>query len=152
MDDITIRPVVAEDQPFLEVMLYEALFIPPGMGPLPQSLVRSPAIARYVTGFGTREGDVGFVAMDGGAGALGAAWARRWDRDEPGYGFVDADTPEAAIAVVPGRRGEGIGSRLLAALVEAAPRLSLSVDDRSRAVPLYERFGFAVVDHEEHSS
>ena len=43
----------------------------------------------------------------------------------PGYGFVDEETPELTIAVVPGRRGEGIGHELLDGLIERAERRRL---------------------------
>jgi ribosomal protein S18 acetylase RimI-like enzyme len=106
-----------------------------------------PALARYVAGWG-RPGDVGFVADDDAS--IGAAWWRRFDRDDPGYGFVDEATPELSIGVVEERRGQGVGTRLLAALVteaerSALPALSLSVEPDNPAARLYERFGFRTV-------
>ncbi len=59
------------------------------------------------------------IALEGGF-PVGAAWFRLFTRDEPGFGFVDEQTPEVAIAVVPSRRGRGIGSELLDALIEVA--------------------------------
>ena len=70
---------------------------------------------------------------------------------EPGYGFVDDETPELAIAVVPSKRGHGIGDELLQELIAKAKaggygRLSLSVEPGNPARKLYERHGFEVVD------
>ena len=43
-------------------------------------------------------------------GAAGhPAGCRLMAADDPGYGFVDASTPEIALAVVSERRGVGIG-------------------------------------------
>ena len=106
-------------------------------GRVPGSLV-----SRYVRGWG-RPGDNGFP--------VGAAWYRIFPDDEPGYGFVDQSTPELAIAVVPSKRGHGIGDELLKALIAKAraagyDRLSLSVEPGNPARKLYERHGFSVVD------
>ena len=79
---------------------------------------------------------------------VGAAWFRLFSRDKPGYGFVDEATPELAIAVVPSRRGRGIGDALLASLLGRArnagyPALSLCVDKRNDgAIRVYGRHGF----------
>ena len=92
------------------------------------------------------------IALDEGF-PVGAAWYRLFKEGEPGYGFVDEQTPELAIAVVPSRRGRGLGEELLEALIARARRdgfrrLSLSVDRDNPAIGLYERFGFRKV--EEH--
>jgi GNAT superfamily N-acetyltransferase len=90
------------------------------------------------------------IALEGGF-PVGAAWYRLFRADEPGYGFVDEATPELAIAVVPSKRGLGIGDELLKALSRKAQsggyeRLSLSVEPGNPARQLYERHGFEVVD------
>lgn len=81
---------------------------------------------------------------------LGAAWYRRFSAEVPGYGFIDADTPELAIGVVAVARGQGVGSALLVALVDAARHdgyraLSLSVERTNPALRLYQRLGFVPV-------
>ena len=81
---------------------------------------------------------------------VGAAWYRLFRRDQPGYGFVDERTPELAIAVVPSKRGHGIGEQLLTSLIERAREsgydaLSLSVEPGNPARKLYERHGFRCV-------
>lgn len=105
-------------------------------------------LARYVDGWG-RAGDVAVVAAEG-PNPVGAAWCRRFSANAPGYGFVDEQTPELTIAVVPSRRRHGVGQELLDALVARAtsadvPALSLSVEQGSPAVAFYERNGFASV-------
>ena len=102
-------------------------------------------VARYVTNWG-REGDDGLVAIDEG-NLVGAAWYRLFPRSEAGFGFVDEETPELTIAVVPSRRGRGFGHELMTGLLERArragyERLSLSVEKDSPAVSLYEGYGF----------
>lgn len=72
-------------------------------------------------------------------------------QSDPGYGFVNAATPELAMGVMQGWRGCGIGSRLLDALIVAArgqglASLSLSVEPDNHALRLYERVGFQQVD------
>jgi ribosomal protein S18 acetylase RimI-like enzyme len=91
------------------------------------------------------------IAVGDDGRRLGAAWYRLFSEAEPGFGFVDAETPEISIAVVPASRGRGIGTALLAALVELGRdegfhALSLSVSPENPAVRLYERAGFVRVE------
>jgi SAM-dependent methyltransferase len=139
--DITIRPATPHDLSFMTEMQYEALFVPPGASPFPRSIVDEPNLARYLAGFGSRASDVGRIAIGADGDPIGAAWVRQVD----GYGFVDAETPELGVAVVNGRRGSGVGGALLDSLLDAVPRVSLSVDRRNPAMRLYERLGFETV-------
>jgi ribosomal protein S18 acetylase RimI-like enzyme len=105
-------------------------------------------LARYTENWG-REGDVAVIAMEGG-NRLGAAWLRLFRASAPGYGFVDEQTPELTISVVPSRRRHGLGQELLDALLERAraagvAAVSLSVEAESPAVAFYERNGFTEV-------
>ena len=105
-------------------------------------------LERYVAGWG-RPGDSGLLAIDEFQ-PVGAAWYRLFETGEPGYGFVDESTPELTIAIVPSRRGRGLGEELLVALLEQAkgegyPRISLSVEPDNPAIHLYEQHGFTKV-------
>jgi ribosomal protein S18 acetylase RimI-like enzyme len=142
---VVIRRGGRQDVRFLRDMLHHAYYWrerSPGEGPGPA--------ARYVKGWG-RPGDTVLIAVDEGF-PVGAAWYRLFRRDLPGYGFVDEETPELAIAVVPSRRGRGIGDALLDALCERAradgyAALSLSVArDNDTLVTFYENHGFAQVE------
>jgi ribosomal protein S18 acetylase RimI-like enzyme len=111
-------------------------------------VLAAPALAHYVTGW-PRRGDFGTVAV-AGSEVAGAAWARLFPDDDPGYGFVAADVPELTIAVRAAHRGRGVGGALLDAVLAQARRrghraVSLSVEDGNRARRLYERAGFVVV-------
>ncbi len=105
-----IRRGGAQDLRFLRDMLHHAYYW--------RERVPGSLVSRYVRGWG-RPGDTAVIALDGGF-PVGAAWFRVFSADEPGYGFVDEETPELAIAVVPSRRGRGIGDALLNALYERA--------------------------------
>ena len=102
-------------------------------------------LTRYVDNWG-RAGDLSLVAHETG-NRVGAAWFRLFAADEPGYGFVDEQTPELSISVVPSRRRHGVGQELLDALLEKAKAaghaaVSLSVEQDSPSSPFYERNGF----------
>ena len=74
-------------------------------------------------------------------------------RGGEGYGYVDDETPELAIAVLPDHRGRGLGRRLLRELLDAAGgrfgAVSLSVRAENPAWRLYERTGFRVAVERE---
>src|SRR5258708_12845491 len=76
-------------------------------------------VARYVNNWG-RPGDAGLVAWE--AGPIGAAWYRLFPASAPGFGFVDEQTPELTIAVVPSRPGGGLGRQLMTAPLAPAPQ------------------------------
>jgi GNAT superfamily N-acetyltransferase len=106
------------------------------------------SITRYVNGWG-RSGDRSLIAIDQ-FHPVGAAWYRLYTEEEPGFGFIDEETPELTVGVVPARRGKGIGSGLLDALLERAgadgyDRISLSVEKTNPAVELYQSRGFRPV-------
>jgi GNAT superfamily N-acetyltransferase len=106
-------------------------------------------VARYVNNFG-RPGDAGLIAWE--RGPVGAAWYRVFTSNEPGFGFVDEQTPELTIAVVPGRRGSGLGGQLLDALLERARaegHTAISLSAEAENTGLYERHGFAPVEQKD---
>ena len=142
-----IRPFrqVATDQSFLWDMLFESIFVAPGEASPPRSVLDDPRLAHYVAEMGSRVGDRAWIAEASDATLIGAVWMRCLPADDPGYGFVDADTPEMGMAVVEESRGAGIGTGLLVTALASVSRLSLSVDSRNPAMGLYERHGFVVV-------
>ena len=139
-----IREGGPQDVRFLRDMLRHAYYWRSRSGEMP--------VTRYVNGWG-RRGDRSVIAIDD-FHPVGAAWYRLYPEGEPGFGFVDPETPELTIGVVPARRGKGIGSELLDALLDRAraegfQRISLSVEKTSPAVHLYESRGFEAVRENE---
>jgi len=105
-------------------------------------------IGRYVDGWG-RPGDTALIAMEGGH-RIGAAWYRLFRSSAPGYGYVDDQTPELTVVVVPSRQGEGIGQLLLTGLLDRAQAdayrgVSVSVEPGHPEVAIYEAAGFTEV-------
>jgi GNAT superfamily N-acetyltransferase len=143
-----IRRGNRQDVRFLKDMLRHAFYWRSG------GTVEDSSLWRYVAGWG-RRGDASVVALEGGF-PVGAAWYRLFDRDEPGFGFIDEQTPEVSIAVVPSRRGHGVGSELLHALIDVAREqgygsLSLTVADDSPAMHVFEKQGFERVEQTDGS-
>jgi GNAT superfamily N-acetyltransferase len=109
--------------------------------PLPSAA--DPDVAALLPG----AADVAFVAVDDDAQLVGAAW---WHIHEPPLLVNDDDEPlpELAMAVVEGRRSEGIGRALVEALARQAAQsydaLTLNVHLRNPAVGLYMQTGFRV--------
>ncbi len=149
MEDVHCRPAGVEDLPFLATMLGEAaVWRPDKPTPTAAEVMADPRYAMYLTGW-PRQGDYGLVAEQDGP--VGAAWYRTFTEADHGYGFVAEGVPELSIAVIPSRRHEGIGRRLLVALIDASlaqgfSAISLSVIEENPARGLYESAGFELIE------
>ena len=143
--DYEIRRMKETEYALLRDFLYEAIFIPEGVDPPPRSIVDRPELQIYISDFGRGEADICLLAVAEGR-PLGAAWSRIMDD----YGHLADGVPSLAIALYREYRGQGIGSKLLAALLDELrragwDRVSLSVQKDNRAVKLYRRLGFETV-------
>jgi ribosomal protein S18 acetylase RimI-like enzyme len=150
---IEIQPLTPADEAFLWDMLYQALYVPEGQLPLPREILQKPEISRYVQHWGLA-GDLGFAALADGK-KVGAVWIRLLQGENRGYGYVNDATPELSIAIEPEYRGMGIGSQLMAHLIENLPSIytaiSLSVSLLNPARRLYQQLGFEVVEKKDDS-
>jgi GNAT superfamily N-acetyltransferase len=137
-----IRRGGPQDVPFLRSMLTHAYNFHVNV------LETEVPVGRYVDGWG-RRGDTALVWMEGGH-RVGASWFRLFRASAPGYGFVDEETPELTVAVVPSRQGHGIGLELLRGLLERAKAdghasVSVSLQRDHPEVDVYAREGFEPV-------
>ena len=143
-----IRPAGRQDIPFLRDMLRHAYYWRASA----VAETGEPPLRRYVERWG-RPGDSGLIAIDEFQ-PVGGAWYRLFRKEDPGYGFVDEETPELSIAVVPSRRGRGFGHELLTSLLDCARKdgfeaISLSVANDNPALGLYEKYGFEPVREDD---
>jgi ribosomal protein S18 acetylase RimI-like enzyme len=152
MASLFLRAAATDDEPFLWSMLYEASHAAEQGTASPEDLRAVPELARYVERWGTK-GDLGIVGGDSAAALQGAAWVRLLDKENAGYGYVADDIPELAIATSPAARGTGLGTALLARLLDDARShydgMSLSVRADNPARRLYTRLGFVEVEGSE---
>ncbi|MCL1963494.1 MAG: GNAT family N-acetyltransferase [Firmicutes bacterium] len=149
-----VRGMHESDYECLPEFLYQAIFVPRSVEPPPRSIVHEPEIFVYIKDFGTQPGDLGVVAEQNGQ-VIGAAWTRII----PAHGYVDSETPELAISILPEFRGYGIGTKLMKKLLKVLrengyKQTSLSVQKDNPAVRLYQRLGYemsgASLDHAGH--
>lgn len=145
--DRWLRRARAEDEDFLLTMLFYAAHADLEPGVTPAHLLANPAFARYVVGFG-RASDLGVLAFRGEI-PIGAAWVRLLAGVDRGFGWVDDDTPELAVAVLPEAVNAGVGTAMLTELLSLCRKrysgVSLSVLANSEARRLYVRLGFEQV-------
>jgi ribosomal protein S18 acetylase RimI-like enzyme len=150
---IELRPATSADLEHVKRALYVAVaWNPERELPPYEFVIAHPELARYHEGWG-RPGDLAVIAEADGE-VIGVSSCRLFTAEDHGHGYVDDETPELAVAVWDGHRGEGIGSQLMAALEEAAraagfTRLSLSVDTDNPAKRLYERLGYEELSVDE---
>jgi GNAT superfamily N-acetyltransferase len=145
-----VRTATEADLPFLVEILLHAFNWSDDQSFTKDLILTTPEISHYVVGW-KREMDFGTVAELEDGRPIGAAWGRLLNASDPGYGFVSDTIPELTMGVLPGHRGGGTGTVLMAAVIEQArdlgfTALSLSVEDHNPAVRLYERAGFSTVD------
>ena len=143
---LRIRELEPADADFLGAMLYEAIYWDPAKERLPAEFVLAHSAVTIFHDDWGRPGDTGLVAEVDGDPA-GVVWYRLFTEAEHGEGFVDEATPELAISVADGHRGQGIGGALMEAIHDRArtdgfERISLSVDADNPAKRLYARLGW----------
>lgn len=144
--DYIIREMKKSEYPLLEQFLYEAIFIPDGVEPVPKSIINSPELQVYIQNFGEEKDDRCLVAEIKDE-IIGAVWVRIM-RD---YGHIDDETPSFAISLYKKYRGFGIGTRLIKEMLDLLKknkyqRASLAVQKDNYAVKMYEKAGFEIVD------
>lgn len=147
--DYVIREMLKEEYSQLEDFLYEAIFIPEGLSPPPESIIMQPELQVYINDFGKKKDDIAFVAEVDGK-AAGAVWARIMDD----YGHIDDSTPSLAISLYKEYRGQGMGTAMLQEMLSALKqkgyaRTSLAVQKANYAVKMYQKAGFEIVDENE---
>ena len=149
-----IRPLELNDEYFLWEMLYQAIYVPTGTTPLPREIIYQPDIKKYVQDWQTD--NIGLIAvLQSNQIPIGATWIRLFNINNPGYGYVNDETPELSIAVLPEYRNQGIGTRLILDLLERITDLysaiSLSVSSDNPALRLYQRLDFEVISQFDNS-
>ena len=144
-----IRALKPEEIPLLEEFLYQAIFIPQGLAPLPRSILKEPELEMYIKDFGQQPDDWALaVEVDGRL--VGAVWVRIM-KD---YGYYDDQTPSLSISFLPDFRGQGLGQQLMTAMLDLLkakgyPSVSLSVSKDNPALRFYQRLGFVTVEERE---
>ena len=151
--NINYRLIQQDEYHFLEEMLYEAIFVPPGQPKFPKSIIDSPDIKKYIENWNQNKDDSAIVASINNE-LIGAILGRKFEESKKAYGFVDQETPEFSMAVKEQYRNQGIGRTLINQIETkfsemGITKLSLSVDKLNPATRLYERCGYQLYEEQE---
>lgn len=147
--EYVIRKIKQEETKVFDTFLYEAIFIPEGVEAPPREIINQPELRVYVDGFGSRAGDIAFVAESNGI-VVGAVWVRIMND----YGHIDDETPSFAISLLKEYRNYGIGTELMKTMLHELrdcgyKQSSLAVQKQNYAVRMYKKVGFQIVDENE---
>ncbi|MGG0855314.1 N-acetyltransferase family protein [Metabacillus fastidiosus] len=151
-----IRYLKENEKSFLMEMLYESIYIKKEAKPSIDELLNSDELRKYHEDWG-REGDKALLVVDDKDIPVGAAWYRLFSYKEPGYGYINANTPEVGIAIKEEARRKGLGTKLIQLIIEEAKNngfkaLSLSVAlNNTNAINLYRKFGFVEISKTENT-
>ncbi len=145
----TIRAMHPSEYAWLADFLYEAIFQRDCDAPVPRSIIEQPELKVYIEDFGKPD-DYCLVADCDGK-IVGAVWARILCGHVKGFGNIDNETPEFAIALKKAYRNKGIGTALMKAMLKLLKgkgykRTSLAVQKDNYAVKMYTDVGFAIMD------
>jgi ribosomal protein S18 acetylase RimI-like enzyme len=142
-----------DELPILKDLQYEAIFIPEGIEPPPFKIIEQPEIAVYINDFGKKKDDYCLVAeID--RKIVGGVWVRILSGEIKGFGNIDNETPEFAISLFKEYRNQGIGTKLMLAMIDylknkGYKQCSLSVQKVNYAVKMYKNVGFEIVKENE---
>lgn len=149
MHDYLIREMKPSEYPLLLDFLYEAIFQRDGTQLVPRTIINEPELQVYIKDFGNEKDDL-CLCVEVDEEIVGAVWVRTID----GYGSIDAETPEFAIALYKEYRGLGIGTELMKRMLDLLDRkgykkASLVVQKDNYAFQMYKKLGFKIVDEND---
>ena len=144
-----IRELKLEEAKVLDTFLYEAIYIPQGVASPSKEIINKPELQIYVEEFGSKNGDLCFVAEVDSL-IVGAVWVRIMND----YGHIDDETPSFAISLLKDYRNYGIGTALMKKMLEELrnkgyKKASLAVQKVNYAVGMYKKVGFEIIDENE---
>lgn len=139
-----IRRMQPVEYELLEDFLYEAIFQRDEEKLLPRTVIKEPALYRYIKDFGQKEHDYCLCA-EVNKRIVGAVWAGIIN----GYGNIDSTTPECSISIYKEYRGYGIGTSLMKEMLKylkdkGYKKISLAVQKDNYAYNLYCKVGFEI--------
>ncbi|MBN2899320.1 MAG: GNAT family N-acetyltransferase [Clostridia bacterium] len=139
------RKINAFDVPYLELLLYETVFVLDDE-PMPdRSVLETERYKKYIHPW--HDEDIGYIAIDSMTSeAIGAVWLKFFTKDAPGEAYINDKLPELTIVIDGAYRNKGIGTDLVHYLMAQLPAsvhgICLSVDVRDPALDFFERLGF----------
>ena len=145
----TIRELKQTEYAILDDFLYEAIFIPKGVEAPPREIIYRPELQVYVSGFGSKKGDLALAAEENGK-IVGAVWVRIMND----YGHIDNETPSFAISLYKEYRNKGLGTSLMKEMLvklklKGYKQASLAVQKENYAVKMYKKVGFEIYDEND---
>ncbi|MCD7978108.1 MAG: GNAT family N-acetyltransferase [Tannerellaceae bacterium] len=151
--NIIIREIKPEEIYKLEDMLYETIYQPDENNLIPREVLQIPEVNAYIKNFGKQKDDYCLVA-DAAGEIIGAVWVRILSHPVKGYGYIDEETPEFAISLFKAYRNQGLGTRLMNAMIlylqeKGYRQTSLNVKKENYAVKLYLKVGFEIISEDE---
>ena len=147
--DIGIREIRESEHATLNDFLYAAVYVPKGSIKPSRQIIKLPEVQKYINDFGKKHNYCLVAEFENKL--VGAIWVRMFPADNPGFGFVNTETPELVFSVLKQYRNRGIGKKLLATMISNLATLgyqqvSVSVNHANYAVKMYQDYGFTITN------
>ena len=143
---LRFSPLLSQHQDLLWNFLHIALWDPPPAGLRPLETLQLPPIRIYAENWG-RASDLGVIAhIEREENPIGACWMRLLP-DGMGLAYIDEQTPQLGIALLPAYQHMGFGKVMMLAALDAArqrgvKQVSLTVHPQNPAAGMYSSCGF----------
>jgi len=143
---LRFSPLLPQHQDLLWNFLHIALWDPPPAGLRPLETLQLPPVRIYAENWG-RDSDLGVIAhTEGEENPIGACWMRLVP-DRMGLAYVDEQTPQLGIALLPAYQHKGYGKSMMLAALDVArqhgiKQVSLTVHPQNPAAGMYASCGF----------
>jgi GNAT superfamily N-acetyltransferase len=120
----TTRLLLPVDEPVFRETLMQALgahMESQGQAAPESHILNEPDYAKWIANW-ARPHDTGVLATDVNQQVVGVAWFRLFSKEENPDVYVDEDTPQLAIVVLPEHRGKGVGQLLISSFKDEIAR------------------------------
>lgn len=144
-----LRQLESYEYDVLPTFLYNSIYQNEDDELLDYEVIKKKQYNNYIADFGKETDNAIVWEIEGRIAGLG--WSRLFHEDDDSFGYVDENTPEITLSVLPGYDVQLIGPELIGVLfnelkIQGYKQVSINVDARYEYLDMLEKLGFEEFD------